>query len=520
MIIGILRNGTNDSSIVASALGDYINITTTGNISLSPIDIIGLADINNIVENLAGLNDSFNSTSAFIVSQSPVTGVVGGLFNHRNGGAIISETNIASSINRNLSAAAFVSGRGLNDVTVLNILIIDEPTIYRSIDNSTNNKSVASSIIVVGAQSNTTNSPALNVSLFFQVLSNFEPTVDADYFCSFYDATSTRWNESGCSVPVYSSTYQRYECTCDHLTPFALVWSPKILQPDRLIGQDIASLVCLSIAIFAFIVVIIHALITRFPRPRDLFPLAAFASTTMLFIFYIAMTMTVYTRTPIASTFAVPCFTSASVLMFFVYFFLIFMFCVKTSVAFFNYLRFIRLFPELSFGKLSVFLIISFFIAIAYTSFAAGFNSNDSFHITQLHSNRLCWFSERVIYYFVTIPVGIFIVLSFIIIALVIKHIIAHARNATSPHSSYKWIKRGLLVLLTSCVTQGIGWLFGPFISFINPSASNVLGWFFVVFNGLEGVWCILFYITVRVYSKQEHMRINSASISRKTDRF
>jgi hypothetical protein len=54
-----------------------------------------------------------------------------------------------------------------------------------------------------------------------------------------------------------------------------------------------------------------------------------------------------------------------------------------------------------------------------------------------------------------------------------------------------------MYVLLVSASTQGFGWLLGPVISVASPNAANVLGWFFIIFNGLEGVWAILLYIVI-----------------------
>jgi hypothetical protein len=110
-----------------------------------------------------------------------------------------------------------------------------------------------------------------------------------------------------------------------------------------------------------------------------------------------------------------------------------------------------------------------------------------------------------------TIPVGIFLLLNFLTIVCIAKRIIQHARNATSPHQSYERMKRCVLVLLSSCVTQGIGWLFGPFITFIDPTAANVLGWLFVIFNGLEGVWTILLYIIIRSQRMDESKRVSES---------
>jgi hypothetical protein len=244
-------------------------------------------------------------------------------------------------------------------------------------------------------------------------------------------------------------------------------------------------------------------------QANDLLPLISCASTTILFIFYIALGMTVYTQT--SSSNQTQCFLSSSVLMFLVYFFLIFMFCAKTSVGYFNYLRFVYLFPQPSFRRLIILLIISFFLSIGWVSFAAGFNSNSSFNITQLYPYRLCWFTRDVLYYFLTIPVCIFLLLNLIIIIFVAKHISNHARNATSPHQSYERMKRCVLVLLSSCVTQGIGWLFGPFISFVSPTGGDVLEWIFIVLNGLEGLWSILLYIIIRSQRIDEQKRVTAA---------
>jgi hypothetical protein len=464
------------------------------------------------------------------VNQTGNATVLGALFNRDSGGGVVNSGNQSALNNASVSAAAVLTNQSLTGVTSLNMLIIDKPFLYQHIDNSADDKSLASSVIVAAVQRSGSASPATNISLYFKVLSGYQPNVSATYLCSFYDGTNSIWNETGCTSPQYNGAYDRYECSCNHLTTFALTWQPNVSQSNYLTSQsnyltsqDIASLVCLSFSILCFIVAIIYIIIIRLLNPnmtleaRNLLPLISTASTTILFVFYIGLTMTVYTRIPypLSSSVSIPCFLSSSVLMFFVYFFLIFMFCVKTSVVYFNYFRLIRLFPEPFYRKFVLLFIISFFISISWTSFAAGFNSNSSFSITQLQGNKLCWFTQDVIYYFVIIPVGIFLLLNFIAVIFVAKHMIDHARNATSPHQSYERMKICVLVLLSSCITQGIGWLFGPYISFINPGADNVLGWFFVVFNGLEGVWTILLCIIIRSQQKNEQMRISTHRESR-----
>ncbi|CAF4636766.1 unnamed protein product, partial [Rotaria sp. Silwood2] len=91
-------------------------------------------------------------------------------------------------------------------------------------------------------------------------------------------------------------------------------------------------------------------------------------------------------------------------------------------------------------------------------------------------------FNRSVILYFFTISICTFLVTSTCLIISVTK-------------------------LLTSCVTQGLGWLLDPFISIVGPKAGEVLGLLFVIFNGLEGVWIIMLYIIARKKHMDETMR-------------
>ena len=440
---------------------------------------------------------------------------MGASFTRGIGGEVVDSSNIDKVTNSNISVAAIVSNQSLTDVTSLNMLIINKPSSFINVDNSSNKK-LASPIIMATVRRNNSLSP-MNISLYFRIIRAYRPNVSATYLCSFYDPNTLKWNESGCTVPQYIQQFDRYECSCNHLTSFALIWLPQSSTNSSrtLDAQDIASLVFQSISIISFLAVIIHAIYIRIREPimslnaYNLLPLISCASTTILFIFYIALGMTAYTKT--SSTDETNCFLSSSILMFFVYFLLIFMFCVKTSVGYFNYLRFVCLFPQPSARKLFIMLLISFFISITCVAFAIGFNSNSSFQITQLIPYKLCWFTHDVLYYFLTIPVCLFILINIITIILVAIHIIKHVRNATSSDQLYKRMRQCVLVLLSSSITQGIGWLVGPFISLISPTAGNVLGWFFIIFNGLEGLWSIILYIIIRLQHMDEYKYVRAA---------
>ena len=514
--LDLLRNNASNSSDIANGLSVYIDAITPTNSSSKPDNTLSIKEIDEYVGKLNGTIESINKNSSFIMAQTinDSVKVLGASFTHNIGGQIVNTTNQHNVTRSNLSAAGIIGEQSLDDIVSLNMFIIDSPAAFISEDNITN-KTLASSIIIASVRP-TPN--AIQIVLYFKVLPEYKPNISVTYLCSFYNTNTSQWNESGCSVPVYDSSLDRYECTCTHLTTFALIWLPKTSQLNYLTAQDIASLIFQSISILSFIAVIIHSLLTRFInpfmslRPRDLLPLISSASTTILFILFIALIVTVYTRT--ASQSETKCFLSSTVLMFFVYFFLIFMFCIKTSIGYFNYLRFVHLFPEPSHRKLVILLMISFFIAITSTSFAAGFNSNSSYNITRLYGNKICWFSRDVIYYFMTIPVCIFLLVNLITIIFVGKHIIDHVRRSTSPHQSYERMKRCVLVLLSSCVTQGIGWLFGPFI---NPTDGEIVGWFFVIFVGLEGVWTILLYMIIRSQHMDEQLRVTAYTKLTKT---
>lgn len=506
MAVSTLRSNTTNSTIIAQSLSVYIS--SISNLPGSPNTAYSLSphEIDNFVGNLNLNNLIINTNDSFLMAQQPSQTVnnfvLGASFQSGVGGQVVNTLNEDSVLSSQISTAAIVDSNVITYIKNLNMFIIDKPKDFQNINN-TNNKTLASSVVIVNAERYPNASSIITpISLYFRVSNGSQPNVSADYLCSFYDASGSNWNESGCGAAIYNSVFDRYECSCNHFTSFALIWLPKGTLTTYLDAQDIGSLVCLSISIVCFLAIIIYTLTRRICDPKtslkpyELLPLISSASTTILFIFYIALGMTVYTKT--SSVNQSQCFLSSSVLMFFVYFFLIFMFCTKTSVGYFNYLRFICLFPQPSIRRLVTLLVISFLISITWVAFAAGFNSNPSFKIIQLYPYKLCWFNRDVLYYFLTIPASIFLLVNIIIFILVAIRIINHARNATSPHHSFDRMKRCVLVLLSSCATQGIGWLFGPFLTFIDAKSGNILGWFFIIFNGLEGLWSIILYLIIR----------------------
>ncbi|CAF3660126.1 unnamed protein product [Rotaria socialis] len=522
--INNLQN-TTDPSVIAAGLSSYISAVTDSNVSSTSQNTLTVDKIDNYLTNMSSTNLTKETTDSILVATSVKQEnsiiVVGASFATGVGGKVIDSSNINSVNTPSITAAAILSNQSLIGVRSLNVLIFDKPTTYINVDNTTN-KTLASSIIMVTWRGNDATRPPIDISLYFKVLSDFEPKVPADYFCSFYDTSNHIWNESGCTKPAYNEQFKRYECRCNHTTVFALVWLPKPHLTRYLNSQDIASLVFQSISILCFLAVVLHIILTRIQNPTslqiyDLLPLISCAVTMIFFTFFIALAMTTYTKT--SSEDQTSCFLSSSVLMFFVYFFLIFMFCTKTSVAYFNYLRFVRLFPAPSYRRLFIMILISFFISIIWVSVAAGLNSNPSYNITQLYPYKLCWFTRDVIYYFLTIPVCIFLFINIVILILLVRCIRKHVSNATTSQRSYEKMKQCVIILLLSSATQGIGWLFGPFLTIVDEKAGNILGWFFIIFNGLEGLWIILLYLIIRSqHSDEQNRKLGAGELQNEND--
>ncbi|CAF4328583.1 unnamed protein product [Rotaria sp. Silwood2] len=403
LAVNTLRNTTN-STVIANYLSIYISSVTNSNAASNSTHTLLIDDIDMYLSNIKNVSLTINTNNSILIAQPTKQEgnviVLGASFTHGFGGQLINTSNVNDVTKSNFSAAAIINNPVLSGIIALSMLIIDEPTAIEDQDKS-KNKSLASSVIVVAVQRDGSPSVPMNISLYFQVLSDYKPNISVNYFCSFYDATNRTWNESGCTKPRYNLAFDRYECSCNHTTTFALVWLPKLPLTRYLNAQDIASLIFQSISICCFLAIIIHAIFIRIRDPimslqaNDLLPFISYAVTMILFIFYIALAMTVYTKT-------------------------------------------------------------------TYDDEKQSYN------------------------------------------------ILNHVQNATSPDRSYERMKRCVVILLLSCVTQGVGWLLGPFLTFVSEDRANVLGWFFNIFNGLEGLWGIILYIIIL----SEHTNKQKAAVA------
>lgn len=458
-----------------------------------------------------------NAPTSFLMSLIPNQTndkAVGAQFISESGGASIFLSNFSTSINSHFTAAAAFDKDFLTNIINLNMFLLDKPNVARLFEDSMN-RTLVSPVIIANPRLRDNNT-SITIQLYFTNQdTNLTNAADGEFLCVYYDPKTSSWEDKNCSKPTLNSNFDRYECNCTHLTSFGLIWFPRGDPNFRPI--DYASLIFQFVSIVCFLILIIHSIVTRIKtsgvkfQPTHLLPLISCGSTALLFIFYIALVLTVYKKPQSFQTNT--CFTSATILMFVVYFLLFFMFGTKTSISYFNYIHFVRLFPPPSFKKLGILLIISCIISIIAVGIAAGLNSNSSFVITRMYGKKICWFDTKVLWYFMTIPIGIFLLINLLVFILIVKCMINHARNATSPHQSYQRIKQCALLLIVSSIGQGIGWISGPFLS-LGGSLSvggDVAEWIFVIFNGLEGLWSILLYIIIRKEHMDEEKRVIAA---------
>ncbi|CAF5146625.1 unnamed protein product, partial [Rotaria sp. Silwood1] len=230
-ITDTLRNTTN-SSVIAENLSSYISLVTNLSATSNSSYALTVGEIDTFVSRINDTNITINTNDSILIAKQPNQGnnitVLGALFTRGIGSQVVNTINKDQVINSNLSTAAIISQQSLTGVTSLSMLIIDKPTTYENIDNSTNKK-LASSVIIVAVQRNTSSLLSMNISLYFWVLNEYKPNRVAQYFCSFYDTRSSAWNESGCTKPEYNPTFDRYECSCNHLSTFALLWAPYVI---------------------------------------------------------------------------------------------------------------------------------------------------------------------------------------------------------------------------------------------------------------------------------------------------
>lgn len=228
--MNLLRNRTDNTTANAIALSLYLSFIKDSISTMNSSYILTAQEFDEYVGNFDNTTVAINSSGSFIMirqlnQDANVTNYrLGSFYTHNIGGGIIDGT-YENGDYLNITAAATIGPDSLTGVTLVSILIIDDPLTYRMLNNSID-KTLASSVIVVAVHHNNVTTNSVNVSLFFQLSDVFKPNItDVDYYCSFYNITIGKWDESGCTRPIYNSNYSHYECSCDRTGSFALLWA-------------------------------------------------------------------------------------------------------------------------------------------------------------------------------------------------------------------------------------------------------------------------------------------------------
>ena len=158
--------------------------------------------------------------------------VLGATFDNVQGGKVIRNEEELRSADTSITVAAFITKGSLPANSYVNMLIINDPTSFKNADNQTE-KRVGSSIIIAAVNPKPTSSAQTNITLLFRVLPQFTFSDDGDYRCHFFDTHTSQWNDSGCKVTFKNESDNTYICSCNHLTSFALIWSPAIPTPEN-----------------------------------------------------------------------------------------------------------------------------------------------------------------------------------------------------------------------------------------------------------------------------------------------
>ncbi len=333
-----------------------------------------------------------------------------------------------------------------------------------------------------------------------------------NYSCVFWQ--DDRWNDTGCNYS-YNVTTNRHYCHCNHLTSFALIFTPDGTLSETFLPTIITS--CLSmIGLSISIILSVYQQTKPQPMSRSrrfsITNIFSLLSTLMLFILFTTLLILNYQSSTTQLTTSIPCQSSKLNLVLATYFFVILTFVTKTLVGIYYYFT---TFVPLKFNLFSnqidkwylTSLLMIIIIALIPTIVASALSHQ--WNNVIVSNNNVCWFHGIYLISFVTIPVSIFIGINVIIVILISIRLFQFLCNANVEQAKEKRLIIATCMWIASCVLLGILWIVGPLLSlFVNENgqststSSHVIQWIFALLAGLEGVWVlivnILFYVRQR----------------------
>ncbi|CAF5092665.1 unnamed protein product, partial [Rotaria sp. Silwood1] len=172
-ILTIFNNSSNDTE-KANALSIYVTAITNSNVTSNSNNTLTISQINQVVGNLKSDNHTKNSNDSILIVTRPNqefngTIIIGASFQEDVGGTVVDTRNKNYVTNSNLSAAGIVTVESLNDAKSFNMFIVNDPTPFQNVDN-TSNRTLSSSIVFATINSTNSNRTKIFIDLYFQVL--------------------------------------------------------------------------------------------------------------------------------------------------------------------------------------------------------------------------------------------------------------------------------------------------------------------------------------------------------------
>jgi hypothetical protein len=440
---------------------------------------------------------------------------------------------VNSSLNITDAAVAVISGTKSNSIYQLSQIISNSSQIYSSEPNNNSIASITidetsihqlsdgdiyslfflpSSLFYYAQEDRSINilSPIVGAHLPYEQLLKVNMSFndvnidyrEGTYSCVFWQFD--HWNNSGC---IYSQDLftRRHYCVCNHLTSFALIFTPSGTLPQTFLPSIIAAILSI-VGLFLSICLSIYEQTTsraaKISRYRSLTNILSLSSTLILFIL---LTVILFNKQR-SSTDSTKCQVSSLNLSLTTYFFLILTFAFKTLLGIYYFPTIFIRFPLNRWITTSTkcffcSLTTIFLFALVPTIVARQLSN------VLVQYEYICWFSSTYLIKFITIPISVFVGLNIIIIIIILYRLILFTfYKGVANESKDKRFITGICISISSCVLLGVAWILGPllgiFIDETNQTSSPIgraMQWIFAILIGFEGVWVlivnILFYL-------------------------
>lgn len=348
----------------------------------------------------------------------------------------------------------------------------------------------------------------LNIQMSFRDNNSYRSS--GRYSCVFWQ--NDRWNDTGC---IYSknTTTNRHYCDCNHLTSFALIFTPNGILHQTFLPTIITScfsMIGLSISIILSVYQQTKSSTIHRSRRFSITNIFSLSSTLILFILFTTLLIINYQSSPTSTS----CQSLKLNLVLATYFFIILTFVSKTLVGIYYYFTtFIQIKFRLFSNQPDKYYLLSLLIIILIAlipTITASILSHQQTNVI-ISKNNICWFDGIYLTNFVTIPVSILIGINLLIVILISIRLFQFLCNVSVNinQSKEKRLIIATCMWIASCVLLGILWIVGPLLNlFVNENdqsisiSSKVMQWIFALLTGLEGIWVLI--VNIIFYVRQQ----------------